>query len=108
VNPLAFDWLCQRDDGKPCFGAAGRGNVNGATWTIPAGTLETGAAHTFSVTVSKGEWRPTRFGGGWRARQAAGWGNMGELLLRQLALTGVPLSPLCHPCMAQKDQHCLN
>ncbi|GBF98657.1 hypothetical protein Rsub_11651 [Raphidocelis subcapitata] len=51
--PLAYDWWCIREDGRPCFGANGRGSIAGAVWVIPAGVLTTDVAHNFYVAVSK-------------------------------------------------------
>lgn len=54
VEPLRFDWSCSREDGMPCFGSNGRGNILGSTWLIPAYTLISELSHTFTVTISKG------------------------------------------------------
>jgi hypothetical protein len=53
-NPFVFQFDCARDDDRPCFGTAGRGNVQGGVWTIPGGALTVDHNHTFTVTVSKG------------------------------------------------------
>jgi len=53
VYPFFFNWECAREDGRPCFGANGRGDIAGGVWTIPPGVLTTDKAHTFQVTVSK-------------------------------------------------------
>jgi len=51
---MRFAWSCSRDDGMPCFGAGGIGDLAGATWTIPGGSLTAEISHKFAVTVSKG------------------------------------------------------
>jgi hypothetical protein len=37
----------------PCFSGNNRGTQSGDTWTIPGGLLGAGAAHTFTVTVTR-------------------------------------------------------
>ena len=55
VEPLRFEWACARADSKPCFSTLdARGDQAGAVWAIPAGGLQAGVKHTFTVTVSKG------------------------------------------------------
>jgi hypothetical protein len=56
TTPLTYTWECARADGRPCFGAAGRGNIAGHVWIVPAGVLTSEIEHTFTVTVSKGGW----------------------------------------------------
>jgi hypothetical protein len=52
---MRFDWACSRDDGLPCFSAAGgRGSISGPAWTLPGGTLAAEVSHAFTVVISKG------------------------------------------------------
>ena len=53
-EPFAFQFACTREDDRPCFGTAGRGNIQGGVWTIPGSVLTTDKGHTFTVLVQKG------------------------------------------------------
>ncbi|KAG2445921.1 hypothetical protein HXX76_000524 [Chlamydomonas incerta] len=53
---LSYRWACRREDHPaPCFAGAAQGDAASApgVWSLPAGLLASGKAHTITVTVSK-------------------------------------------------------
>lgn len=52
--PISYAWSCLRDDLQPCFKTKDFGNRGATNWYFPAGLLDVGVNHTFSITVIKG------------------------------------------------------